>query len=134
MPFREQEPREDPDVRAERERKRNMQEWEEQAEREQFDRTGEWDKYNRDQDAWKLGTPMPPMPPLDDPWRGLEVGNVPMPKWVGPPDLFPGAPHPDRRLGVPREAMDPKNFPLQRILDPQYPHPPPPHSPQGPAQ
>jgi hypothetical protein len=134
MPFRGPEPDIDQEARAERERKREMQEWDEQLDREQFDRTGEWDKYNREIEDWKPGTPMPPIPPLDDPWRGLEVGNVPMPKWAGPPDLFPGAPHPDRSLGVPREAMDPKNFPLQRILESQYPGPPPPHSPQGPAQ
>ena len=129
MPFRGQEKPESPEEKAAREIKESERAWTENTELGLFDLQGEWDDYGR---RSREGEPPGPPPAWENPSRGLKTGMMPMPKWMGPPDLAPGVPDPDRILGVPREAMDPKNFPLQSILEPQYPAPPPPHVPRDP--
>tara|TARA_R110000744_G_C19272969_1_gene552710 strand:+ start:413 stop:838 length:426 start_codon:yes stop_codon:yes gene_type:complete len=121
---------ESPEEKGARELKESKRVWNENIELDRFDLMGEWDNHRRQ--LLEGPGPPPPPPALENPWRGLKTGMMPMPKWTGPPDIAPGFPDPDRSLGVSRESMDPKNFPLQSILEPQYPAPPPPHVPRDP--
>jgi len=128
MPFRGQEPRkENRDERFNRQLEGLQKRLQEYEERKAFDSQGAQDAFDRGEEAFDRGerTHMPEVPNPDDPWYGLPSGNVPMPKWMQRPAFWPFE-------GIPKEAMDPKNFPIQRILEPHWSVPPPPHSPQAP--
>ena len=131
MPFRGQEPRkENRDERFNRQLGGLHKDLQEYEKRKAFDIEGEQESFDRAIASWYAGEgPEPEVADPDSPFHGLPSGNVPMPPWMERPPIVPFD-------GIPREMMEPKNFPIQRILAPQYPGllPPPPHSPQGPPQ
>tara|TARA_R110000751_G_C13733931_1_gene476795 strand:+ start:848 stop:1369 length:522 start_codon:yes stop_codon:yes gene_type:complete len=131
MPFTFRGDGEDPDAREKREREQQVKETRDYFDRHSFDTQGLLDQYNAAFDE-RLPGQVPDFPDMDNPNIGLPVGNMPMPRWMAPPDVMPGIPNPGPINGIPREIMEPENLPTQRFLEPEggFPNP----NPSGPGQ